>query len=115
MQSNDLDIFKAILPEIEQAARDDAPQLRAVVDLLRARIGRDAASSAAAPSDAEILKVAETLGRHRPFDSWGMGYRKDEAGAYTVPVTPRLAVPFARAVLARWGASAQACQEDSAR
>ncbi|GKS91186.1 hypothetical protein [Acidovorax sp. SUPP2539] len=51
MQSNDLDIFRAILPEIEQAARDDAPQLRAVVDLLRARIARGDASSVAAPSE----------------------------------------------------------------
>lgn len=60
------------------------------------------------PSDAEIIKIAETLGKHEPgvcnYDSWGpLGYRLDDNGQYTIPTLPRNVLPFARALLSRFG------------
>jgi len=66
------------------------------------------APGAEVPSDAEIFKVAETLGAEFPgssnYDSWGQGYRKDASGQSTIPCLPRNVLPFARAILARFGA-----------
>ena len=65
------------------------------------------ADSVQQPSDSDIIKIAETLGKHEPgvsnYDSWGpLGYRLDEDGRYTIPVLPRNVLPFARALLARF-------------
>jgi hypothetical protein len=56
-------------------------------------------------TDEQLRKIGETLGKRitgmSDYESWpGMGYRKDEAGAYSVPNVPEIAIRYARAVLA---------------
>lgn len=76
---------------------------------LRAALAASATPGSGEPvakvTDAQIIEIAETMGKRVPgvsdYDSWGANYyRKDAEGNYSTPMVPRLAVPFARRILA---------------
>lgn len=69
-------------------------------------------------TDAEIVRIAETLGKEEPgvsnYDSWGSNYyRADENGDFTIPQVPKNCIPFARAIIATATPSTGALLEDS--
>jgi len=55
--------------------------------------------------DSEIRRIAETLGLDEEgisnYNTWGLGYRKDAEGRYSIPNLPLNVVPFARAIEVR--------------
>ena len=89
-------------PEVQpvaEATSDDMTHYAAIA----ANYAESAEQPAYEPlTDDSIKKIGETMGAQVPgvsdYDSWGLGYREDDAGRYSIPNLPLNVIPFARAV-----------------